>query len=179
MAEPVSIRVNDQQFRFALRNFSSAIQPRPLLQIASQVMRGSIAETFAEEGSPAGSWPALAPFTIRKLGAAAAGHKLLIMSGRLRNSITHVIEGSRLIIGTNLVYAGIHQFGGYAGRSSPSPRTLSRHSARQAKGFHGPVGFRRPFIPPRPYLVFRPEDPERMREGMEIYINAQARMAGL
>jgi phage virion morphogenesis protein len=42
--------------------------------------------------------------------------KILIQSGRLRNSISARRDGSKVAVGTNLVYAAIHQFGGLAGR---------------------------------------------------------------
>lgn len=78
--------------------------------------------------------------------ALRSGRLILIRSGRLKNSITQAISGNALTIGTNLIYARIHQFGGKAGRG---------HRAT---------------IPARPYLVFRPEDPEMIARKMEAYI---------
>jgi len=51
--------------------------------------------------------------------AADEGGNTLIDFGHLRDSITHVtfIDGSGLDQGTNLIYAGIHQIGGKAGRN--------------------------------------------------------------
>jgi len=175
-----AVRVNAQELNIKLANFSAAIAAAPLLSIAGSVMRSSIEQTFREQGSPAGSWPPLAPWTRtgalsrfgyrkgklthgRAGGAMLAGKLMLIDSGRLKNSITYTVQGNILLIGSNLAYAAIQQLGGVAGRKPP---------------FKKPGG-RRPFIPPRPYLVFRPEDPERMRAGMERYIQQQVGEQGL
>jgi len=41
-----------------------------------------------------------------------AGGKTLADTGRLMNSITYVKRGNKVIVGSNVVYASIHQFGG-------------------------------------------------------------------
>src|SRR5207302_11458831 len=89
--------------------------------------------------------------------ALTPGRMILILSGRLKNSVTTeaavTIEGNTMSLGSNLVYARIQQMGGRAGR----------HHASQ--------------IPARPYLVFRPEDPDRLAEGMQTYIDQQTAAA--
>ncbi len=44
-----------------------------------------------------------------------AGKKILTASGRLRRSLHYVYDLRRLLLGSNLVYAAIHQFGGETG----------------------------------------------------------------
>lgn len=106
-----AVTVDAQEVRLGLRELGAAISDRDnLLRICGDVMRTSIARTFREEGSPAGSWPALAPST-RKNKLYTAGHKLLILSGRLFGSITYLITGMALVIGTDVIYAAVHQFG--------------------------------------------------------------------
>src|SRR5262249_15460217 len=135
--------------------------------------------TFREQGSPAGSWPPLAASTLKR-GKGGAGRKILIQSGRLKNSINYDVQGNTLTIGTNLVYARIQQQSGFAGRRSPSNRRQLAHFIDQRiGGFHGPMKFRRPHIPARPYLVFRPEDPQRIADAMQRYIDASAQQEGL
>jgi phage virion morphogenesis protein len=149
---PIQITVNSQKLEVALHNFTSALRPEPLLKIAGGVMRGSIEQTFRDQGSPAGSWAPLAASTIRRDRTAGVGRKILIRSSRLKNSVTsaqaQTINGNTLVIGSNLIYAATHQFG--RGR-----------------------------IPQREFLKFRPEDPERMTLALEAYIAAQAKGAGL
>jgi len=70
----------------------------------------------------------------------------LIDTGRLRNSITSRAYGDRVEIGTKVVYAAIHQFGGKAGRG------------------------RKVTIPARPYLMVQDEDWPQIRVKIIDYI---------
>lgn len=178
MSSPFNIAVNDKALQISLRNFSSRISPAPLLKIAGEVMRGSIERTFREQGSPAGSWAPLAASTLKR-GKGGAGRLKLIQSGRLKNSISYLMSGNTLVIGTNLVYAHIQQEGGFAGRREPSNKRKLGHHIDHHFGVHGPMKWRRPFIPARPYLVFRPEDPQRMKDAMELYADTVAKEEGL
>jgi phage virion morphogenesis protein len=103
-------------------------------------MLGSIDRTFPRRRLAGGSWKPWAPSTVKRFGKKAAGRKILIGSGRLKNSITYQVQGNTVRIGSNLVYAAIHQMGGRAGRNRAAT------------------------IPARPYLVFRPEDPANIVE---------------
>jgi phage virion morphogenesis protein len=157
-----NISVNDKPVQIALRNFSDRMRPEPILRIAGVLMQASVERTFREQGSPAGSWPPLAASTLKRV--TKKGHRqILVQSGRLKNSITTVVSGNRLTIGTNLKYAAIHQKSGFAGRKGPFKKKDGK----------------RPFIPARPYLVFRPEDPDRIRAGAQAYVDAQAKAEGL
>ena len=161
---PVAVRLNAQQFTIALKNFTERISKTSLLKVFGEVMRGSIEQTFRDQGSPPGSWPPLARSTLLRDKMRGAGRKILIRSGRLKNSITFAIVGrDRLLIGTNLKYAAIQQLGGEAGRRGPFKKKNGR----------------RAMIPARPYLVFRPEDPERLRKAGDAFIAAQAKASGL
>lgn len=45
------------------------------------------------------------------------GEKTLVLQGHLRQSITFLAAGDQVEVGSNLVYAAIHQLGGDAGRN--------------------------------------------------------------
>lgn len=208
MPAPATITVNKSQLQQALVQVRGAISDRTeLLKICGELMRTSIARTFREEGSPAGSWPELAPST-RRNKKYTTGHKLLILSGRLFNSISYTVEGDALTIGTDVKYAAVHQFG--SRDFAAGPRTLAQSRATAAIGaysylhlkklrspgvreiedsrgrvrgqrtaYQGPrhlaersvrAHSRHQNIPPRPFLVFRPEDPDRMTGGIEQYL---------
>lgn len=73
---------------------------------------------FEREQDPQGrKWRPLAPATL-KSRRRGRGSRVAILqdSGRLRQSITHKATARRARVGSNLVYAAIHQFGGQAGR---------------------------------------------------------------
>jgi phage gpG-like protein len=73
----------------------------------------------------------LAPSTIksnkRRYGA---GHKILVGQGTLMNSVTWKARPGQVIIGTNLKYAAVHQFGSRdRGSIGFGPRTKDQQAA--------------------------------------------------
>lgn len=111
---------------------------RPVMADLSADMLDAVKENFDQEGRPS-RWPALAPSTLRPLARKGKTGKMLNRSaGGLYHSISRESNGTRAIVGTNKIYAAIHQFGGKAGRG------------------------RRVTIPARPYLVLTDADQQRM-----------------
>lgn len=126
-------------------------------------MLNSVSQNFRVGGRP-DRWAPLAQATIlgrlggkrkamkRKGGMRApaarkaAGFKTLVRSARLKNSISYRLISNGIEVGTNVVYAAIHQYGGKAGRG----RSVT--------------------IPARPYLVVQDEDLRVMADAMERHI---------
>jgi phage virion morphogenesis protein len=73
----------------------------PALTAIKEVALDSIRQNFEASGRPE-PW---APLKYRQ-------GKPLILSGRLRASITGEVQGSTVVLGTNLSYAAIHNYGG-------------------------------------------------------------------
>ncbi len=234
------ITIDENGVKLALARLGSALgNRRALLATIAAGQLVSVRRTFREQGSPADSWAPLAESTRRKASSkATAGRKILIVSGRLLNSIQSQPTDTGVVIGTNLVYARVQQEGSadrrgaaigpqarIAGRSS----TVGKHSRKflreihygtrevikNGKSFHVPVAmlsgkhlvedkrgrvsersakFQGPRhqqdvkvaeherfgnIPPRPYLIFRPEDPERIREQVQAFTTRCVAQAGL
>jgi phage gpG-like protein len=75
-------------------------------------------------------------------GKGSSGSVLTSRSGNLLNSVLQSIQASSdgqsltVSIGSDLKYAAIHEYGGYAGRRGPFKKKEGR----------------RPYLPPRPYL---------------------------
>lgn len=205
MAE--SIKVDDSRLVVALGKFQGSLaQNEELMRQIGQSELVSIRRNFRDEGVPAGSWPRLAPSTEKRYGS---GHRLLIRSGRLQNSIHADAEPNRVTIGTNLRYARVQQLGskdyGFGARTlAQSAATIGiagYHYHRVAPELgtgHLPHAGRRRIqgprnasvvnvrkharhqnIPPRPYIVFRPEDAPRIRGIVERYIAQAKKSAGL
>lgn len=205
MSSPV-IRIDGAKVRNALSKFAAGLQParrRQLMQTIGLGQLQSIYKTFAEEGSPAGTWPKLSSVSL-SWNKYSAGHKLLIGRGLLRNSIrVRVVSENKVVIGTGMRYAGVHQFGfsgeqkvkGYSySRRVKSRDQFATFAITNKKGRKQNVRRRtmsgvvsvtvRPFarklsIPARPYLVFRPEDPERHQNEVNLWARQQASDAGL
>jgi phage gpG-like protein len=162
----------------------------------------SVRRTFRDGGSPAGSWPPLSPASLswRKY---STGHKLLVDTGLLLNSITFAVEGNSVVVGTGLRYASVQQEG-FDGDQSVKPYSYTRRQrSRDTFGkerITNKLGrsqtvrrkissgvatvnvraFTRHIrIPARPFLVFRPEDPARIQAEVEEYVKQSAAQAGL
>jgi phage virion morphogenesis protein len=79
--------------------------------------------------------------------AALAGRKILTRDSYLRNSVAPLnITANSILIGTNMDYAAIHQFGGKAGRD------------------------KKVSIPARPYLMFQDEDVNYLEMTLVNYV---------
>lgn len=118
-------RLNRRLERMARAKIAS-ITPKVREQLVSSTIR-----RFNQQRDPSGRpWAPLAASTtaprrkdLRRDGALrasaarkAAGRKILVDTARLRNSISGRSSGTQVAVGSNVVYATIHQFGGLAGR---------------------------------------------------------------
>lgn len=234
------VQVDDRHALIALAQFRMGIRENEeLLRELGAAMYVSVRRTFRDQGSPEGSWAPLALSTIRSNPRVyGPGHKLLILSGRLLNSITYRVMTGAVEIGSNLVYAAVQNFGSRDRSFGIGPRTAEQEAERvkvpehmrlQSKiaGYRqyveraslsrkvegpaaegrraprirviGPANLHRQAvkrigplhqvrvraherhqnIPARPFAVFRPEDPERLRGITVRYVNARAQQAGL
>lgn len=135
----------------------------------------SVQRRFEIETGPGGSaWPRHAPRTARQRaqrrsrGAAPLTPKLLRDSNRLYSSITQDVSAATAAVGTNVIYAAIHQTGGVITQYPQSRKVRFRKVAgrlRFARKAHKravekPVTFgtRTIVIPARPYLGFSDAD---------------------
>jgi phage gpG-like protein len=78
-----------------------------ILRVAGAFLEGKIKELITETPS---EWPKLHPFTIQR----KKSDKPLIDTGKLRNSITHKVEGDTVkvgVFGEEALIASVHEFG--------------------------------------------------------------------
>ncbi|MFI0477406.1 phage virion morphogenesis protein [Paracoccus jiaweipingae] len=125
----------------------AAADMTPLMEDIGLALETSARTRIAETNvSPDGvAWPK--SFRVET----AQGGKTLFDTGRLRDSITHIAGPGEVEIGTNLIYAAVHQFGA----------TITAKSAgglffRLADGTEVLVGS--VTIPARPYLGISAQD---------------------
>lgn len=110
----VRITVNDRELRQVLRRLARiGGEPGRFLRPIGQQLINSTRERARREVSPDFTpWPELEPtYAAQKRG----GH-MLREAGNMLGSLTREVEGNTLRVGTNRIYAAIHQFGGQAGR---------------------------------------------------------------
>lgn len=84
--------------------------------------------------------------------ASEEGGQTLIKDGHLRDSITHTVEGDTVHVGSDRIYAAIHQFGG------DIKPTKGKFLVFQAGA--GMVFARKVTIPARPFLGLSDSDSE-------------------
>lgn len=162
----IGIKTLTGEVRLRLDRLRATVKKEPMLKIAGEIMVGSIHRTMREQGSPANSWAPLAASTIkRRRNKKKSSIRILQDSRRLYNSISYKINPRGVVIGpsADVPYAEIHQRGGEAGRRPPFKKKNGR----------------RPFIPARPYVVLRPEDPERIRTALQQYVEKHIAQGGL
>lgn len=129
---PVTIRLDDGPLRDKLEKVRQVVgNAQPVLELAGNEALQIIAEKFRAEGP---GWAPLAKSTIQRRRNKGAP-KILQDTGKLRNSITapqssaggvYQLSEHALVIGSNLVYAAIHQFGWPASKKHPPPTIPAR-----------------------------------------------------
>jgi len=122
-----------------------AVDRRKIMRIIAGLMKHAVEENFEKEGRP--KWPPLSPVTIkaRQMKGYWPG-KILQQTGGLASSISSYSDNDKAVVGTNVVYAAIHQFGGKAGK------------------------LRKVNIPARPYLQLTDEDMEEILKAIKDYL---------
>lgn len=86
----------------------------PTMQKVSVLMYKDVMNHFKDESGPKGSWPKLSSATEenRRKGKGSGSAKKLQDTGMLRNSIKAENTKNEAKVGTNLIYAPIHNYGG-------------------------------------------------------------------
>lgn len=109
---PFEIKVDDRPVASALDALQRVlVDLTPAMRDIAEALRTETEENFLREGRP--GWKDLAPSTVKARGSA---HPILQRSGQLAASVDLVYDRTSASVGSNKVYAAIHQFGGQAGR---------------------------------------------------------------
>lgn len=100
----IKITVDDRQVKELLEKLQKrAGDLSPVMRTISEMMRGAVEDNFEAEGRP--KWK-------KSRRAIEQGGKTLQDTGRLAASITKRATSTSAEVGTNVVYAAIHHFGG-------------------------------------------------------------------
>jgi len=135
---------------------------RPVLRALGQIGVDSVQGNFDAQGRPT-KWKKRKSPPRRSTGK---GYKILTLSGDLRDSVHYQVEGQEVKVGTNVVYAGVHNRG-YSGTQQVKAheRKVERVFGRKLRT---PViarvgAFRRKMtIPQREFLVIPEADQREM-----------------
>lgn len=144
--EPIEIKIDNKKVEKALLEITQKTSNlRPLMKNIAGIMADSTEENFKEEGRP--KWKDLSEKT--KTARKKTGHylgQILQVSGQLALSVTTQYDDSSVVIGSNKVYAAIHQLGGQAGKNKKIT------------------------IPARPYLKLTDDDFDEIISIVEKYL---------
>lgn len=155
----------DQAFRAALRRMTLAGPQRVrLLRAIGQGLKDTTVDRFDSGAAPDGArWAALSPgyLAVRR----RPDLPILVQAGRrggLQGSITWAVSGDSVIVGSNKIYAAVHQFG-----ATIVPKSKKALVFRLAGGL---VRARRVRIPARPYLGFGPADRQVVMDAVGVLL---------
>jgi phage virion morphogenesis protein len=134
------LRIDDREVRALLARLGAAADDlAPAMKRVGAAIEADTGRRFEEGAGPGGTrWPP-------SLRATLQGGRTLVDRGRLSDSITYEAGARSVRVGTNVIYAAIHQFGG-----TIRAKGGGRLGFRLADG-----GFRSPSrvsIPARPFL---------------------------
>lgn len=177
MSELIKISIPDEALRAALgRLIASLTDTTPTMRDLSEIMIDASARAFDKTADPATGTPWQPLSAARQKQREDKGRSIANMlqdSGLLVGSITNAsgryavreIGPGYALVGTNVPYAAIHQFGGKTG-----PRIIR---AKKGKALKIPgIGFRRSVnhpgsvIPARPFIGVSPTDIQDMLDAI-------------
>ena len=157
MAKALKISVDSKQVDAALlKKIRKLRKPEPALKDMALYMVRSVKRNFKAQGRPT-KWK-------QSQRAKRERGETLSDTGNLRGSISYMIAKSTAMVGTNVLYARIHQFGGTIQRPDCSPYIITDIGPIfMKKDGRYPAGtkFTKPHaitMPARPFLMFQRAD---------------------
>lgn len=186
-----SITIDDREINAALTRVAEAGgEPIALMDEMAAAMLFSVQRRFETETGPSGApWARHAPRTARaranrRRGNTPVSPKILRDSNRLYSSIVSEASADEAAVGTNLIYAAIHQTGGSITQYPQSRMVRFRKVGRKTRfakkshkrAYDRPVtyGQRTILIPARPYLGFSEDDRAELLRIAEAHFEAAA-----
>jgi phage virion morphogenesis protein len=141
MAVNIQVKIEDEPLRVLLSALNKKMgNMTPVMKTIGEIVRSSVIRNFEQERDPAGAkWKP-------SVRAMISGGKTLTDRAILRNSLNVRASSNKVSVGTNIVYAAIHQFGGKAGRG------------------------RKVSLPARPFLGVRDDDWTEIKASLMDYL---------
>ena len=141
---------NQQQIIDMLAALERGVTYRvPLMRRLAGTMQSAVDQNFAEGGRP--KW----------LGIKYREGKPLIKTGALRQSINASWDNNEALVGTNLEYAALHQFGG-----TIRPKNGKYLKFKTADGWRS---VKEVTIQPRPFLTLTAQDEADLLDDIQDY----------
>lgn len=120
----IKIEIQDRSVLDAFNRLLAATgDPSPAMKKIAGILHDRTMQNFVDQSGPSGKWE-------KFKHPPKDGHPLLRDTGRLAASITTASGADFAQIGTNTVYAAIHQFGGKIGKAAQSRQVRHRTDAK-------------------------------------------------
>lgn len=129
----------------------------PVLDAIGQLLVSSTQLRFVDQEDPEHvPWEPLSQATLDRRRKKGVGAQILRDTGRLASSISYTVSPGSVLLGTDVKYAGIQQFG-----------TKKGSLGKTKRGTPIPWGD----IPPRPFFGYNNEDQAAVLELLQRYID--------
>jgi len=148
----IEVKIADRELRSAFRRLQkSASGTQGMMRAVGTGLVGNVQRRLGN-GVLAAGWPALNP----AYKAGKRNKNMLVESGGLRGSLSEEAGRDYARVGTNKIYAAIHQFGGVI-----RPKGSGHLGFKLGGSF---VKTKSVTIPARPFLTIEKEDEEMVRD---------------
>lgn len=168
----IVIEVDARRVHSALARLQRmALDASPVMRAIAGEMHDAVEENFAQQGRP--KWAGLKASTLAARKKSGYDGPILQRTGRLASSIEAHATRNTALVGTNVKYAAIHQFGG-----KTSPHVI-RPRYKKALAFGGrvvkQVNHPGSTIPARPFLSLTDSDHTQIEGVVERYLRRAIR----
>jgi phage virion morphogenesis protein len=162
----LTVSLDDKQLRRSLGRVAALAQrPEALLKRIGMGLAATSAERFETQTDPWGHpWAELSP---AYAAIKTRGGRILTASGMLHQSLHYVVSGRQVQVGSNLVYAAVHQFG--ATIKPKNAKALVFHLASGLVHAHSVS------VPARPYLGLGHADIEAVQDAVAFELRRALR----
>lgn len=161
----ISHTLDDKAFQAGVQRLGGVIGPPLLRAIGTGLVEQTQGRFESGRDVWGTAWQALNP----AYAAIKRGPGILRASRMLQRSVTYQEHGATLLIGSNRVYAGVHQFGATI-RPVRAKALVFRMGGVGPRGGPGYVRVQSVTIPARPYLGFGPNDQRAAMEVLAVFV---------
>lgn len=171
MAKGIRISVTDEAVQATLARLDRVAEnPSAIMAGIAAYLVKSTQRHFETETGPEGKWKPLSPRTAAlRIGRRRRGTEdMLRVTNRLYSSITGEGTATEAVVGTNAIYAAIHQFGGTIKQAAREQeihlstrkgrKRFVKASAKRKASRRVQIGARSITIPARPFLYLNEAD---------------------
>jgi phage virion morphogenesis protein len=114
MSQEINITIDDSNLQQYFKQLTAkGRDAKPLLEQLGSIMQDAINDNFNQQGRP--GWKPLKATTLKQRMKHGYNGPILQNTGKLKRSITRRATSNYVVVGTNLEYAAIHNFGGPCG----------------------------------------------------------------